>query len=181
MTKLLLVALMSAGLLVQPGISLAASNAFLLIQGLKGESKMAGRVDWTDIESATWAHGLPPSGTTTTAKGAIFQPLSVTKFTDSISPALAMAAASGQPFPTAVVELTRIGDVNNHVVFLRLELFDVRVVSYLAAASVHAELPKESLQLSYSRIRWTAYKIGPDRKQLQPPFMGSWDLTKNMP
>ena len=135
-----------------------AMDGFLLIPGLSGESMLPGRADWTNIRAASWQHGDPSAlGVTTAATKVLFQPLVIVKSTDSISPALAMAAAGGKAFPTAVVELTRtVSDAR--VVFVRLELSDVRVAAYTASVSTPGDLPTEELKLSYGRIRWTVFK-----------------------
>ena len=162
-------------------VSFGAVDGFLLIQGLQGESTFPGRTNWTNISSYSSALGLPsalgvPPGT---AK-VLFQPLAIVKLTDSISPALAMAAASGLPFSTAVVEIVKTTGATSHV-FLKLELFDVRVAAYSTAGRSQGEVPTEEVKLSYSRIRWTAFKFNPATGQpvQQSPSVGGWDLAKN--
>jgi type VI protein secretion system component Hcp len=90
-----------------------------------------------------------------------------------------MAAASGQPFSTAVVEIVRVTNSASHV-FLKLELFDVRVAAYSSAGRSQGEVPTEEVKLSYSRIHWTVSKFNPATGQpVQPPSVGGWDLVNN--
>lgn len=154
-----------------------AGDIFLAIQAtppLQGESVDAGHKNWTDILSVTWGHVRPAGIDPRQLTRVEFAPLSIVKYTDSTSPRLAMAAALGETFPSAVVESTRVVG-GKQVAQFRLELFDVRVTEYSASASrqAGAERPIDELKLSYGKIRWitTSY----DGK----PAVGGWDLGQN--
>ncbi|HSF06185.1 MAG TPA: type VI secretion system tube protein Hcp [Methylomirabilota bacterium] len=159
----------------------AAFDGYLFMQGLKGESIAKGREGWIIIRSLLWSHGQPgASATSPTPSRVQFGPLAVTKPTDSASPALALAAATGQVIPAVVIDLARRGDSNP--VFLKLELFDVRITLYSAGGATAGadSTPSEELKLSYGRIRWTAFTLDPVGKVLGKTT-GGWDLINNKP
>jgi type VI protein secretion system component Hcp len=159
----------------QIGVSYAVVDIFLYIPGIKGESRTQGRTDWSSVQSSSWGQGPPAPGTASGLK-VLFDSVIFTKFIDSTSPTFALFAASGQPFPQAVVEFVRAGE--QPIVFARLELFDVRVAQYKAAGGTGG-LATESVALSFARIRWTMWKIGPTGQAINPPAVAGWDLMNN--
>jgi type VI protein secretion system component Hcp len=166
----------------QVGISHAAGvEMFLYIPGLKGESGRPGRTDWTNVMNITWGQGQPAPGTATGSK-VIFESVTVTKLVDSISPTFALAAASGQPFPQAIVEFV-MTSADVPIVFARLEIVGIRVAQYKASSSGGgSSMPLESVGFSFNTIKWIVQRFNPAAGKFatSPPAVAGWDLTKNI-
>lgn len=65
-----------------------ATDMFLFIQGVPGETTQSPHANWIQVESAAWGH----------AGKAPFEPLGVAKVVDISSPLLALAGADGRHF-----------------------------------------------------------------------------------
>jgi type VI secretion system Hcp family effector len=106
----------------------------------------------------------------------VFEPVTFTKAVDSTSPAFALAAASGQPFPQVMVEFVKTGQTP--IVFARVELTGVRVVQYKASGTTPGS-PTEAIALSFAKIKWTMPRINPPGAPPKPSGMAGWDLVNN--
>src|SRR5687768_1679463 len=100
--------------------SFAATDLFLEIDGIPGESKVAAHPNTIELESFAIGMTLPPA-----AKPA-FQDISFSKVIDKSSPLLYLACASGKPIKTATLFVRRAGG-DGPVDFYTIKLTDILV------------------------------------------------------
>src|SRR5215213_10067359 len=130
----------------------SASDMFLKITGVKGESldvKHAGEID-----VLAWSWGMS-TGTGRVKKGTIapqcIEDLSLTKFTDSATPQLIMNAVTGEAAKEATLTMRKAGKEQQE--FLVIKMSDVLVTSYQTGGSAGSEQNlTDSLVLHFSSI-----------------------------
>lgn len=152
-----------------------ASDMFLKMDGVKGESTVKGHEN--EIEILSWSWGQS-TGTARVKKGALpatcIQDLHLMKEIDKSTPALITNGILGNVAPTAVLTLTKpSGDGTGHE-FLKLTMKNVTVVSFQTSASNGAELPTESVSLHFESM------TGEYRQQDAKGGLGdaiTWDIT----
>ncbi len=151
-----------------------ALDAFLWIEGIRGGSLEPRHPGWIDISSVGFGHKMAPiSG------GRVgppqFDPITITKSIDASSPILALAAAAGgQPYKRAIIELWH--NVASKGPFMKIELELVSVTAYNASASEAGQGATENASLSYGKIRWTVSPVD-SKGGLGPPVTAAYDLT----
>lgn len=147
-----------------------ATDVFLFIQGVPGEAAQAPHANWIHVESAAWGHvGKAP-----------FEPLGVAKVVDISSPLLALAAADGRRFQTAILDVTKPGAQAQPMTFLKVILTDVTVKAYAAAANNGSNNPTETVKLGFAKIEWVYQKQMPDGS-LSAPVRTGWDVINSKP
>jgi type VI secretion system secreted protein Hcp len=148
-------------------------DAFLNIDGVKGESLDDKHKDW--IELVGFGHQItqPVSQTVSSAGGAAtgrtqHGDFLVHKYVDAASPKLYEAASNGKHFAKAKIEVCRAG--GSQVKFLEISLEEV-MVSQIHIESSHNgtttpatpgatpngtgnDLPTEAVSLNYGKIEW---------------------------
>jgi type VI secretion system secreted protein Hcp len=148
----------------------AAYNAYLRIEGVPGESRVAGREGWIDI--TTISHGL-----TRMAGGAEAQHVDVTllKQLDSASPLLAARCATGLLIPEAVLDFVRQDETSTR--FYRVFLKNVTISLVQLQGATGGDVPLELLGLNFGYIEWTytefAASGGKPREHI-----AYWDVAK---
>jgi type VI secretion system secreted protein Hcp len=111
----LLAAVMSAAFAISaiPSAVLAAVDAYLNIDGIKGESQDDNHKGWIEISSFSWGASNSASiGSASSGAGAgkvSMQDIHITKTVDSASPLLMRACASGKHFPTVMLSVRKAG------------------------------------------------------------------------
>lgn len=103
------------GLMVLIGFGLvarsanAAVDAFLQIEGVRGESKDDKHKDWIQVESFSWGTNRASSmGTAASGAGAgkvALHEFTITKLVDAASPKLAQFMSTGQHIPKMVLDV----------------------------------------------------------------------------
>jgi type VI secretion system secreted protein Hcp len=152
-----------------------AFDAYLFIPGFQGESQEVRHKDWITLYQVSWGHTLLSASGVGNVQ---FNNVLAQKLFDSASPALAIAVATGQRFPNAIIELVNAG--GNPVPFARLELTDVSLTAYEATAAAGGQTPRpvESIKLNFSKIVWIYIPQDP-KGGAGAPIRGSWDLRAN--
>ncbi len=136
----------------------SAFDAFLKLDGIKGESMTKGHAGEIDILSfsfgASNAHSSSSGGGGGTGK-AVFHDLSVTKFADLSSTALFLAVATGQHIKEGTLTVRKSGGEAHK--YMVIKLTDVLVSSFQSAATEghNATTPLEQLSLGYSKIEFS--------------------------
>ncbi len=155
-----------------------AVDMFLFIEGVPGEATQAPFVNWIRVESSAWSHGAGSGvgGGGTSASKVVFEALALTKLVDVSSPILALAAADGRHFKTAILVFLKAG--KQPMVFWKITLTGVMVKAYNAGGSSAASSPTEQVRLGFDRIEWNYFKQMPDGTMSQPVKSG-WDLKNN--
>ena len=143
------IALIAAVLLVLPARAFAASDFVLEISGIDGESIIDGHANDIDVVSFAW--GVGPNE----ARRPAFCPkaLSITKYLDAASPALAVAALSRQVL--GEVKLFARRDVGDPVEYLVVTLRNARVDSVQTGGSSGEDRILETAAFSFAEVTVT--------------------------
>ncbi len=158
-----------------------ASDVYLQIEGVKGESNDAAHQGWIEVDAVDWGVIQPTSSTATTAGGhtigrAVFDAIRVTKTVDLASPKLMELVAQGKTIPKAKLEFFRSdgsGPIKYYEVTLENVLLSSNRKSYGGGGLV-----VDQFTLHYSKIveRYTQQKIGGGTGG---NTAGGWDLATN--
>jgi len=140
----------------------AASDFYLKIDGIKGES--SDDVHRGEIEVASWSWGETNTGTTT-AGGAGSGKVSMQDFHfvvshDKSSPLLMLACAQGNHIPSAVLTVRRTTATGAQEEYLTITLEDVLVTSYASSSARPTPGmpggPEQALSLNFTKISFSA-------------------------
>jgi type VI secretion system secreted protein Hcp len=160
-----------------------AFDAFIKIDGIKGESTDAAHKDEIEVLSYSWGV-TQPTVATASSSGAIsgeranFQDLSFSKLVDIASPSLASHAMNGKHIKDAVLTLHRAQD--KKVEFMRYVLEDIIVsgVRQGGAAGSGSLGVSEEVSLNYSKI--SVFYVKYDKTGAKVGNAGAgWSLITN--
>jgi type VI secretion system secreted protein Hcp len=131
-----------------------AFDAFLKIDGVKGESVDKTHKDEIVIESFSWGvanmgAGYAGSAGRATGKSSPSD-FSIVKKIDKASPDLFAACASGKHTKEMLVTLRKAG--GTPLEYLTYKFSDVMVSSYQAGGSSGGDLPVESISFNYAKV-----------------------------
>ena len=136
----------------------AASNYYLKIGDIKGESTDREHKEWIIIESFSQGQAQTQSSGTGGPRSShvVFSDVSVSKELDKASPKIAEAVATGKHFPTAELHLTTTYDDGSQATYYAYELKNVQVVSYSISGQGQSEgVPTEQFSLNFEEIKVT--------------------------
>jgi type VI secretion system secreted protein Hcp len=159
-----------------------AIDAYLQIDGIKGESADSARQGWIELTSANWGVVQPRSATASTAGGHTAErcehhALTVTKLADLASPILMQHCSMGKTIPKARLEFMRADGDGKPVKYYEVDLENVMIASI--TQSVHeGSILRDAIGLRFSRVKWkyTQQKIGGGANG---STAGGWDLSAN--
>ena len=169
-----------------------AFDAFLNIDGVKGESTDDKHKDW--IEVLSFSHGAtqPSSATASSAGGGTtervsFDDLMVTKHIDKASAKLHEMCASGKHVATVTLQLCRAGGDKLQYMEVKMEQVIISSVqaSGMAAngatngSSTPDNLPTEQVTFNFGKIKWTYTQQKRADGSGGGNVTGGWDLTAN--
>jgi type VI secretion system secreted protein Hcp len=165
----------ATGMLASSSI-VAASDMFLKMDGVRGESTDEKHKGEIDVLSWSWGTsngaGQIKSGRVPTA---CIQDLNLTKQTDSSTPTLIINGVTGQIAPTAVLVVRKSGG-DSPIEFLKLTMRNVMVSSYQTGASEGAsDRPFEQVVLHFESMLGEYQRQGADGLPLGDPI--TWDIT----
>lgn len=159
-----------------------AIDAYLQMEGIKGESADSAHQGWIELHSASWGVTQPHSATMSTAGGHTaerceHQTLTVTKLADLASPILMQHCSMGKTIPKAKLEFMRADGDGKPVKYYEVELQNVMIAS--TTQNVHeGSILRDSIGLRFSKVKWkyTQQKIGGG---VSGSTTGGWDLAAN--
>jgi type VI secretion system secreted protein Hcp len=132
-----------------------AFDAFLKLDGIKGESTDKTHAGEIEIHSFSW--GVSNTGTFASGGGgstgkATFQDFSFTTEGSSASPQMFLSAAMGKHIPEAVLTLRKAGE--KPLDYYVIKLSDVLISGYQQAGASGAQtnVPLDEFSLNYSKI-----------------------------
>jgi len=159
-----------------------AIDAYLQIDGIKGESQDSAHQGWIELTSAEWGVLQPKSATASTAGGHTAErcehrSISVTKLADLSSPLLMQLCSSGKTIPKAKLELMRADSDGKPVKYYEVELENV-LIGGIHQAVHDGSVLQDSVSLKFSKVKWryTQQKIGGGAGG---NTTGGWDLATN--
>src|SRR4051794_4957806 len=109
-----------------------AIDAYLQIEGIKGESADERHKEWIEVSHVTWSVHQPRASSVSTAGGhttgkAELSDLSFRKLADLSSPVLMQTCAMGKTIPKAKVEFMRADGEGKPVRYFEVELENVMI------------------------------------------------------
>jgi len=187
---------------------MALFDAFLKLDGIKGESADAKHKGEIDIMSFSWS--LQQTGVLATGGGGgagkvQFNPFSFIKKTDASSPLLMLNCANGAHIPSAALTVRKAG--GSQLEYLKIKLTDVLISRYHPAggsainrgdgsvntgnaaddwearamtAQAGDEIPAELVTLDFAKIEVQYQPQGADGKAQGGPILAGWDVKGNV-
>ena len=160
---------------------MALFDAFLKLDGIKGESADAKHTGEIDITSFSW--GLSQTGIQATGGGGgagkvAFQDISFIKKTDASSPLLMLNCANGTHIKEGNFVVRKAG--GTQLEYLKLKLTDILVSSFKDHGSISGgDIPTESLTLNFAKVEYSYQQQGADGKAQGGPILAGWDVKAN--
>jgi type VI secretion system secreted protein Hcp len=158
-----------------------ASDYFLKVEGIPGESPDSKHKDEIEIESFSW--GASNAGTFAIGGGggagkASFQDASFASLASKASPKLMLACATGQHIPKADLTLRKAGGKQEE--FYKVTFTDVLVSSFQAAGSSRGgdTIPMDQFSLNFSKVEFE-YKAQDAKGGLAGAVKAGYDVKAN--
>lgn len=160
-------------------------DAFIQIDGVKGQSIDKDHKDWIEISAYTLnlvqPINNPTSGTTgRRAQGrAEWQDLKITKQQDKSSPFLAHLCASGNYIKKAELNLMAAGaaGANTRNKYMKITIEDVFISKFESRCEAGTDRPIEEVHLSFGKIKW---EFTPDAVgKTEAAIIKGWDRDTN--
>lgn len=131
-----------------------AVDMFLVIKGLKGETKDQKYAKEHGIDIVAWSWGMSQSGTFHMGGGggagrASFQDISITKWVDATSPNLIGKCATGEHFSEAKLVVRKAG--GKQIEYIVIKLTEVMVTS-VSTGSGGEEKLSENVTLNFAKF-----------------------------
>jgi type VI secretion system secreted protein Hcp len=159
-----------------------AFDAFLKIDGIKGESIDSVHKDEIEIESYSW--GMTQTGSSSTGGGggagkAQLHDFSFVKKTDKASPNIMHFCATGKHIKEIFFVIRKAG--GTQLEFLKFKFTDVIISSYQTGGSSRAgeDIPMESISFNFTQIDLDYQEQGADGKAKGGPVHGGWNMKTN--
>lgn len=136
-----------------------ATDAYLQIDGIKGESTDTSHQGWIEISTAHWGVTQPAATTTSTAGGHTtghceYRTLSFSKLVDLASPSLMQHCSMGKTIPKAKLEFMRADSDGQRVKYYQVELENV-LVTNMDQVMRDGDLVHDEIGLRFSKVKWT--------------------------
>lgn len=153
------------------------SNAFLKLDGIKGESLDSDHKDELEVESYNFGITLPAMGIGTgggrAAGRADFQDFSISKRVDASSPVIYLNCIKGTVLKSAL--LTVCAASGDRRPIMKIAMSEVSITGVQPNGSGGNELPSESVSFSYGTIKWT-YTQRDEAGAAKGDIASGWDL-----
>lgn len=159
-----------------------ATDMFLKLGDIKGESRDQSHRDEIDI--ASWAWGLSQEGSMHAGTGGgagkvSIANLNLKKALDKSSPNLMMACASGKHYPEARLVVRKAGGPSA-VEYLIITLKEVLVCGYDIRTEDDSELLQESIALNFASVEVSYQAQKADGAKEGGPVKFGWNIRQNV-
>lgn len=159
-----------------------AIDAYLQIEGIKGESLDSTHMGWIECTTAQWGVMQPKSATASTGGGHTaerceHQSITLSKLTDLSSPILMQTCSAGKTIARARLEFMRADGQGQRVKYYEVELENV-LIGNVNQTVYEGSIMQDAIGLKFSKVKWkyTQQKIGGGAGG---NTTGGWDLTAN--
>lgn len=160
-----------------------AFNAFLQIEGIKGESTDDGHKEW--IEVLEYQYGLSQQSLGQTSAGggrgagkADFKDFVLFKLVDKASPDLALYCANGKIIPKVTLDLQMAAGKSHNQAKVVLTNVMVSSVHVTGSPKGDSARPQEVVALSYGKVVWT-YTPVTHKGDKGTEIKQGWNLEEN--
>lgn len=159
-----------------------AIDAYLQIEGIKGESADDKHKDWIEISNVSWSVHQPRASSVSTAGGmtsgrASLSDLTFKKLADMSSPILQQHCAMGKTIPKAKFEFMRADGEGKPICYYTVELENV-MISGVNPTSGDGGIITEHVFFAYSKMKWQYTRQG-IKGGAQGNTAGGWDCAGN--
>lgn len=159
-----------------------ALDAYMQIEGIKGESTDSGHKDWIEVSNVAWSVFQPRADAISTAGGlttgrAELSNLCFKKLADLSSPVLQQHCAMGKTIPRAKFEFMRADGEGKPICYYTVEIENVMIAG-MNPCSGDAGIITEQVFLAYSKMKWKYTKQG-IRGGTEGNASGGWDCASN--
>jgi type VI secretion system secreted protein Hcp len=132
-----------------------ALDMYLVLKGVKGETKDDAFKGKGGIDILAWSFGVSNSGSAHMGGGigsgkANFQDISITKYIDLSSAALMQSVSKGTHFDTAEITVRKAG--GTALEYYKIALSEVMVTSYQTGGSGGEDRLTESITLTFAKV-----------------------------
>jgi type VI secretion system secreted protein Hcp len=159
-----------------------AIDAYLQIDGIKGESADSAHQGWIELTSAHWGVTQPRSATVSTSGGhsaerCEHRTLSFSKLVDLASPILMQHCSMGKTISKAKIEFMRADGDGKPIKYYQVELENV-MLSHMDQVMRDGGMLHDEIGLRFSKVKWsyTQQRIGGGSCG---STAGGWDLASN--
>lgn len=161
------------------------SDAYIQIDGVKGQSQDKDHKDWVELISYTHNLAQPINNPTAGTTGrrpqgrAEWEDLVIVKQQDLASPLLAHLCASGNYIKKAELHLMAAGaaGTNTRNNYMKILLEDLYVSKYNSRLESSTNRPIEEIHLNFGKIKW---EFTPDVKgKKESPIVKGWNRDEN--
>jgi len=158
-----------------------AFDAFLKIDGIKGESADKQHPNEIELESFSW--GVTQTGTLAFGGGggagkAQFQDFHFTSKVSKASPQLFIKCATGEHLKEGTLSLRKGGGDRAGIDFYKITLSDVLVSSYQSGGSGSGDVPADEFSLNFTKIAYSFSTQNADG-QIGETINAGFDLKQN--
>ena len=157
-----------------------ATDMFLKLEGIKGES--ADKKYKGELEVESWSWGLSQSGNTHSATGSgsakvSVNDLHITRYVDKASPTLVQYCTLGKHIPKGMMIVRKAGG-DSQVEYIKIELKDIMISSYQFGGSGSAERIMESISLNFGEFKYVyTEQLANGGEGAKPEF--AYNIAKN--
>lgn len=159
-----------------------AIDAYLQIEGIKGESQDEGHKGWIECLDVDFGVTQPRSATASTGGGhtaerAEFDDILISKITDLSTLLLLQYCAMGKTIPKAKFEFMRADGDGRPIKYFEIDLENVLIGMCKPGIQPGVGMT-ENLCLKFSKVKWkyTQQKVGGGTSG---STLGGWDLAVN--
>lgn len=157
-----------------------AADAYLQIDGIRGESADSGHQGWVEVTSVSWGVTQPTVGSKSTGGGHTaghceHRTLSLSKLADLASPILMQHCSMGKTIPKAKIEFMRADGDGKPIKYYQVELENV-LLSHMDQVMSGGGVLHDEIGLCFSKVKWsyTQQKICGGASGTTT---GGWDLS----
>ncbi|MDP3671774.1 MAG: type VI secretion system tube protein Hcp [Telluria sp.] len=159
-----------------------AIDAYLQVDGIKGESTDDIHKDWIEVSHVTWSVHQPRAASVSTAGGmtsgrAELSNLTFQKLADLSSPILQQTCAMGKTIPKAKFEFMRADGNGQPIRYYEVEVENV-MISGITPESGDGGTITEQVHLAFSKMKWKYTKQG-IKGGSEGNTSGGWDCAGN--
>lgn len=159
-----------------------AVDAYLQIEGIKGESTDEKHKDWIEVKNVVSAIHQPRAESVSTAGGhtsgrASLSDITFKKLADLSTPILKQHCAMGKTIPKAKFEFMRADGNGKPICYYKIELEHL-MISGITSDSGDGGTMTETVHIAYAKIKWTYTKQGISGG-MHGSTAGGWDSSAN--
>ncbi len=157
-----------------------ASDAYLKIECINGESEDERHRNWIEVSNVLYAVHQPRADVLSTAGGhttgrADLYPITFKKLTDTSSPLLLQTCATGKTIPKATFEFLQADGDGKPITYFKIDLENL-IIASITPDSGDGGIITERVQLAFAKIKWNYVKQS-IRGGSQGNTSGGWDCS----